>query len=165
MKGFPLGDTARSITSEFRRQWTRVEPFGEAGWHMIYEPDRVAIKTSTGEVVAQQDDPRTSFAGHVWETPWTATQLAYFNGYAMWTYYNFPFVLGERGVEIADIPPMAHAGQLLRGMRVRFPRNVYSHCEDQNLYFDDRGLLRRHDYEVEVAGQARAAHLISEYVD
>ena len=91
MKGIELDDTPRAITSEFRRQWTRVEPFGQADWHMLYEPTRVVIETQAGEVVAQQDDPRETFAGHAWETPWTPLQLVYFNGYAMWTTTTFRF--------------------------------------------------------------------------
>ena len=34
MKGFAFDGQPISITSEFRRQRTRVEPFGQAGWHM-----------------------------------------------------------------------------------------------------------------------------------
>ena len=165
MKGIPLDGASRSITSEFRRQWTRVEPFGHADWQMIYEPGRVVIATQAGQIMAQQDNPRETFANHAWETPWTPLQLAYFNGYAMWTYYNLPFLLGEPGIETTDIPPIAADGRELRGLRVRFPREVHSHSPEQGLYFDDRGLLRRQDYEVDVAGKARAGHLISEYVD
>ena len=50
-------------------------------------------------------------------------------------------------------------------MRVRFPPQIHSHCSEQSLYFDESGLLRRHDYEVGVAGGARAAHLVSDYVE
>jgi hypothetical protein len=165
MKGIALDDTPRSITSEFRRQRTRVEPFGQVDWHMLYEPARVVIESQAGEVVAQQDNPRTTFAGHAWETPWTPLQLAYFNGYAMWTYYNLPFLLGEPGIEVTEISSIADGGSMLRGLLVRFPQEIHSHSSEQSLYFDDGGLLRRQDYEVDVAGQARAAHLISDYVD
>jgi hypothetical protein len=123
----------RSITSEFGRQWTRVEPFGQADWHMLYEPNRVVIETQAGEVVAQQDNPRETFAGHAWETPWTPLQLAYFNGYAMWTYYNLPFLLGEPAVEATEIPSIADGDSVLRGLRVRFPQEIHSHSPEQSL--------------------------------
>jgi hypothetical protein len=132
---------------------------------MLYEPDRVVIQAQSGEVVAQQDHPRDTFAGHVWETPWTPLQLGYFNGYAMWTYYNLPFLLGEPGVEAVEIPPIPDGRSMLRGLRVQLPSNVHSHSPEQSLYFDDAGLLRRQDYEVDVAGRVRAGHLISGYVD
>ena len=165
MKGIPLDDKPRTITSEFRRQWTRVEPFGHDDWHMIYEPHRVVIATRAGDILARQDNPRETFAGHAWETAWTPLQLAYFNGYAMWTYYNTPFLLGAPGIEATEIAPITTDGRLLRGMRVRFPANLHSHSSEQSLFFDESGLLRRHDYDVDVAGHGRAAHLISEYID
>jgi len=89
MKGVPLDDKPRSITSELRRQWTPVESFGRAEWQMIYEPDRVVIDTQADDVMAQQDNPRETFAGHAWETPWTPLQLGYFNGYAMWAIWKW----------------------------------------------------------------------------
>jgi hypothetical protein len=165
MKGIDIDDAPRTMASAFRRQWTRTTPFGNADWHMTYEPGRVVIESRAGDVIAEQNNPRETFAGHVWETPWTPVQLGYFNGYAMWTYYNLPFVLGESGFEVAEIPEVVHDGLRLRGLRVRFPHDVHTHCREQSLYFDADGLLRRHDYEVDVAGKAGAAHLVGEYVD
>jgi hypothetical protein len=165
MKGIEIDAAPRLMTSKFRRQWTRTAPFGNPDWHMTYEPGRVAIGTTAGEIIAQQENPRETFVGHAWETPWTPLQLAYFNGYAMWTYYNLPFVLGEPECDVADIPSVTQDGLLLRGVRVRFPPAIHTHCAEQQLYFDERGLLRRQDYEVDVAGKVRAAHLISDYVD
>jgi hypothetical protein len=165
MKGIEIDDTPRAMTSEFRRQWTHTEPFGNSDWHMIFEPDRAVIKTQAGEIIAEQKNPRETFAGHAWETPWTPVQLGYFNGYAMWTYYNLPFLLGDPAFEVTEVPSITHEGLLLRGLRVGFPQNIHTHCPEQSLYFDQGGLLRRHDYQVDVAGKSRAAHLISEYVD
>src|SRR5918993_963120 len=110
MKGIPIDDAPRSMTSEFRRQWTRTEPFGNPDWHMLFEPDRVVIETRTGDLIAEQTNPRETFAGHAWGTPWTPLQLGYFNGYAMWTYYNFPFLLGEPGIEVTELPAITDHG-------------------------------------------------------
>ena len=165
MKGIPIDDTPRTMTSEFRRQWSRTEPFGNPDWHMTFQPHRVVIETEGGDVIAAQDSPRESFAGHGWETPWTPLQLGYFNGYAMWTYYNLPFLLGDPGFQLSGVSSITEDGLRLRGVRVRFPDRIHTHSSEQTLYFDERGLLRRHDYQVDVAGKARAAHLVSDYVD
>ncbi len=165
MKGIDIDSAPRSMTSEFRRQRTRTAPFGNPDWHMTYAPDCVLIETNTGETIAKQQRPRETFAGHVWETPWSPLQLGYFNGYAMWTYYNLPFLLGEGGVETTEIASIDLDGQTLRGLRAQFEPAIHTHCREQNLYFDDEGLLRRHDYQVDVAGGTRAAHLISDYVE
>jgi hypothetical protein len=165
MKGMDIDATPRVMTSAFRRQWTRTEPFGHPDWHMTYEPGRVAIASKAGEIVAEQENPRATFVGHAWETLWNPLQLAYFNGYAMWTYYNLPFMLGEPGFSVTGIPSVTQDGVVLKGLRVRFPSDVHTHCAEQQLYFDDSGLLRRQDYDVDVAGKTPAAHLVSDYVE
>jgi hypothetical protein len=163
MKGVPIDGTPRRMTSTFRRQQTRTEPFGEAGWHMVYTPERVAVLTEDGTVVAAQHQPRNTFAGHVWDTPWTPLQLAYFNGYAMWTYYNLPFLLAEPSVQSSELASITMDGQRLRGLRLHFDPQIHTHSERQDLYFTDAGLLRRHDYQVTVAGGGWATHLVSGY--
>jgi hypothetical protein len=165
MKGVELDSTPRQMTSDFTRQRTRTESFGAPDWHMTYQPGRVVIEPATGGLVAEQLAPRATFAGHAWDTPWTPLQLGYFNGYAMWTYYNLPFMLGEPGVETTEIPPVTLDGRPLRGLRATFPAEFHTHCPVQQLYFDDEGLLRRHDYDVDVAGGTPAAHFVSHYVD
>jgi hypothetical protein len=165
MKGFELDSAPRRMTSEFKQQLTRTEPFGNPDWRMTYQPDRVTIETVAGDMVAEQLAPRDTFDGHAWETPWTPLQLGYFNGYAMWTYYNLPFLLGEPGVQTTDIPSIALDGRTLRGLRAEFSTGIHTHCPIQQLYFDDEGLLRRHDYQVDVAGGTLAAQFVSDYVE
>jgi hypothetical protein len=165
MKGMAIDAAPRSMSADFRRQRSRTEPFGEPEWRMSYQPDRVAIETQAGHLIAEQTHPRETFAGHAWETPWTPLQLGYFNGYAMWTYYNLPFLLGEPGVVTNEVASIELDGRRLRGLRAVFGPDINTHCPEQSLYFDDEGLLRRQDYGVDVAGGTRAAHLISDYVD
>jgi hypothetical protein len=50
--------------------------------------DRIGIESLDGRIVAERDSPREAFDGHVLETPWDALDRAYFNGYAMWTYFT-----------------------------------------------------------------------------
>ena len=86
MKGITMDGAPRTITSQLHREWTSVEPFGAPAWRMVFVPKRVAIETRTGDIVAEREHPRAAFAGHAWETRWDPLHLAYFNGYAMWTY-------------------------------------------------------------------------------
>jgi hypothetical protein len=103
--------------------------------------------------------------GGLADVVWTPLQLGYFNGYAMWTYYNLPFLLGEPGVATNEIASIEQDGRKLKGLRAVFGSDIHTHCPEQSLYFDDEGLLRRQDYRVDVAGGTAAAHLISDYVD
>ncbi len=42
-----------------------------------------------------------------------------------------------------------------------FPERVATHSAEQTFYFDQQGVLRRHDYDVDVAGGTPAAHYVS----
>jgi hypothetical protein len=39
------------------------------------------------------------------------------------------------------------------------------HSTEQTLYFNDDGLLARHDYDVEISGGTSAAHYVSDYAE
>lgn len=164
LKGIDLPPTPRRVVTEFHRQWAAFTPFGEEGWTMTWIPERVVIQQAT-DVIAERDKPRDAFAGHGFDTPWDPLHLAYFNGYAMWTYHALPFVLGEPGYEVEEIEPLVDEGETLRGLVARFPAGVHSHTREQRFYFAADGLLRRHDYEVDVWAGTAAAHYLADYVE
>ncbi|MCZ4092422.1 hypothetical protein [Sinorhizobium psoraleae] len=164
LKGAPLIPVPRRATSEFHRQWTRVTPFGEPDWTMTWTPERVEITAGDGSVIAERNNGREAF-DRSFNGQWDPLNLAYFNGYAMWTYHATPFVFGEPGYEARDIAPIENEGETLRGVAVQFPEGVHSHTREQRFYFGSDGLLRRHDYTVDVWADTPAAHFISDYVD
>ncbi len=84
---------------------------------------------------------------------------AYFAGYAMWNYLTTPLLLTRDEVEVSEGEPLESAGERLRRLDARFGPGIDTHSERQTFYFDDRGLLRRHDYTASVVGAwANAAH-------
>ena len=50
-------------------------------------------------------------------------------------------------------------------LRARFPRSIATHGERQDFFFGADLLLRRHDYNVEVAGGFAAAQLMYDYIE
>lgn len=165
VKGIDMDATPRIATTKFRRQWTSVAPFGEPTWRMEFVPERVVILNGDEEAVASRDNPRDAFDGHLKETPWDPLHLAYFNGYAMWLYHASPFVFAEPGYEMVEIPALEDNGESMRGLRVTFPDHIHTHSREQDFYFGADGLLRRLDYQVQVAGGFGAAHMLSDYVE
>jgi hypothetical protein len=163
LKGQPgvLDDVV--VTVNLHEQRASHRPFGAPDRHSAFTPERVAIETDDGTVVEALDRPRDSFAGHTLETPWSTLQLAYFAGYAMWTYLTQPFTFALPGFETSELEPWDEAGQRLRRLGVTWPSNLATHSTEQTLYFDDDGLLARHDYEVEISGGTSAAHYVSDY--
>jgi hypothetical protein len=151
------------VTMRLHDERVSHRPFGAADLHSVFTPERVAIENGDGTVVEALDQPRASFAGHAFETPWSTLQLAYFAGTAMWSYLTQPFTFAMPGFETSELEPWDEAGQQWRRLRVIWPSHLATHSTEQTLYFDTDGLLARHDYEVEISGGTSAAHYVSDY--
>ncbi|MEU0970529.1 hypothetical protein ABZ357_35875 [Streptomyces sp. NPDC005917] len=65
----------------------------------------------------------------------------------------------------AEISPRQEGGQLWRGLRARFPEAIASHSQEQDFYFGDDFLLRRHDYHIDVAGRVPVAQYVRDIVE
>lgn len=161
LKGLNQDPAPRMETVSLRDEFASVSHFGQPNWRTNFRPDRVAIETLDGEVVRERKNPRASFYGHTMNTPWDALHRAYFNGYALWTYLTTPFFMALPGFEVREIDPITEGHEVWRGLRARFPSQYASHSLEQDFYFGDDFLLRRHDYQVEVAG----SFLTAQYVD
>ncbi|MDH4582406.1 hypothetical protein E8F20_11050 [Pseudomonas sp. BN415] len=165
MKGLTQDSNPRQMTVWLHEQRASVMPFGAPNQRTAYTPDRIAIETTEGQVVAERQDPRASFRDHDETTPWDALHRAYFNGYAMWSYLTMPFLFTLPGVKAEEVAPWAEDGQHWRCLRVHFPESVATHCPRQDFYFGDDFLLRRHDYSVDVSGGLPAAQYVRDYVE
>jgi hypothetical protein len=165
MKCLDDSPTPRDRTVWLHEEVSFIRPFGQPDWHMVFTPDRVVIKTTTGEIVSERTNPRATFRGHVLETVWDSLHRAFFNGYAIWTYLTTPFFMTMPGFEITEISPWQEDGEIWRGLRVRFPNVLASHSKEQDFYFGDDFLLRRHDYHLEIAGGTPVAQYVYDMVE
>mgnify|MGYP001392129888 CR=1 FL=1 len=64
-------------------------------------------------------------------TAWDIVQVAYFNGYARWTYLTTPFFMAMPGFHVTEIEPWKEGSEIWRGLRVRFPPSIASHSTEQ----------------------------------
>ena len=158
VKGWPDGFADARVAIDPHRQHTEFSPFVEAGRHTLFEADRVAIVSGDGKVIEERGSPRLAFAGHALTTPWDALHLSYFSGYAMWTYLTTPFLFKLAGFQAEEIAPWDENGETWRRLKVGFPAGIHSHSPEQIFYFDAAGLLRRHDYSVDVIGGTASAN-------
>jgi hypothetical protein len=153
------------LTVDLRKEWASHRPFGQQNQHSSFQPDRVAIETNNGQVVEERANPRESFRDHKFESPWDRLQLAYFAGYAMWTYMNTPFLFALPDVKTEELESWQEHGEAWRRLNVTFPERIATHSAQQTFYFDRQGLLKRHDYDVDIAGGTPAAHYVSAPTD
>jgi hypothetical protein len=147
------------VTVDTREQKTTFAPFLALDQCAIYQPDRTSIETADGTLLEELRNPRGSFKG----SPWTATQLAYFAGYAMWMYLTMPFSLLRDGVACEVTQPWQEDGETWYALKVTFPASYVTHSTEQTLYFDANGMIRRHDYTVEISGGVATAHYLYDH--
>ncbi len=164
LKGWPDVFADVHVGIDPHRQHAEYAPFLRGGQHALFEPDRVAIVADGGKVIEERRAPRQAFVGHALATPWDALHLVYFAGYAMWNYLTAPFLFKLPGFQTEEIDAWDENGETWRRLKVTFPEDVHGHSREQVFYFGEDGLLRRHDYRVDIIGGGIAsAHYVSEH--
>lgn len=158
------GDALKNVvlTAETRSERVTVD-FPGQNKRAIFQPDRVVIEKPDGTLMEARNDPEKSFEGQLRETPWDDMQVAYFVGEAMWTYLNAPFLYTHKGFKTEEIAPLKLETETWRRLKVTFPDNVKSHTREQISCFGSNGLLRRHDYTVDILGGATGLNYAFDY--
>ena len=128
----------------------------------VFERGSVALTDASGAVVTSIANARDTFRGWRKWRRWTPADALYFFGYALTHYHGLPFTLGQgqpRGTH-----RVRHQGRTLTGIEVELPADLHTHSRRQTFYFEEDGLLRRHDYVADIAGVwARGAHFWSDF--
>jgi hypothetical protein len=130
-----------------------------------FSPDRIVLEHTDGTPIEARSDPEAAFAGQLRETPWDPLHVAYFQGEALWTYLNTPFLYMHDGFLTEEIESIQVAAETWRRLKVTFPAWVKSHTREQISCFGPDGLLRRHDYTVDILGGATGLNYASDYRD
>ena len=164
VKGRPnvLQNIAMQVHTDEERVSTT---FADKDMHTTFEPDRVLIEKKDGTCIETRDEPERSFKNQPPGAPWDDVQVAYFSGEALWTYLNTPFLYTRPGFVTEEIEPIDADGEKWRRLKVIFPDSVKSHTREQISCFGPDGLLRRHDYTVDILGGATGLNYASDYVD
>jgi hypothetical protein len=131
----------------------------------VYEPLRVEVQSGDGKLIDARDHPENSFAGQQFETPWDDIDLAYFTGQALWTYLNTPFLYTWESFTTEEIDPIEVENEMWRRLKVTFPEYIKSHTREQVSCFGPDGLLRRHDFTIDILGGAPSQLYATAYRD
>jgi hypothetical protein len=156
------------VEADTGRQRLTMTPYPAEGQRGIFDSGTVRIETDEGESLGERDNAREAFfgaTGMARQLRWSDRDALYVEGYAVWNYLNAPFSFEWPGTEVREGDPIpAEEGQgELRCLEVTYPEGFHTHCPEQSYYFDERGILRRHDYTTEViATFAHASHLSGE---
>jgi hypothetical protein len=162
LKGQPDLFRDIDVTANLQQQHLTVTS-REGSWRGTFTPDVVGIEATDGGAVEERRDPRAGYGGHTQQTPWDRLHALYFTSYALWTYLTVPFLFTSPGFRTREISEWREAGEVWRRLRVTFPEGMTSHSREQTFYFGEDGLLRRHDYAVDIMGGAPGANYASDY--
>jgi hypothetical protein len=160
------GDVLKNVIMTIATKKERVTTdFPGQDKRTIFEPARIVMEKTNGTLIDTRDDPEKSFRGQQRETPWDDIDVAYFCGEALWTYLNTPFLYTHEGFATEEVSSIQVEGEKWRRLKVTFPDSVKSHSREQISCFGPDGLLRRHDYTVDILGGATGLNYASEYRD
>jgi hypothetical protein len=146
-------------------EYLTITPFASADTRSVFVPSRLALETLAGKVIETRNDPEAAFAGQTFETPWDKFHVAYFASEALWTYLTLPFLYTYPGFETEEIEPWGEDGEEWRRLKVTFPDDIASHTKTQITHFGPDGLMRRHDYTVDILGGNSGANYSTNYME
>jgi hypothetical protein len=153
-----------AVDAELHHQLLTTHLIGEHK-RMVWTPNAVAIETENGRLLDHLDEPREAFKGQVLETPWEDVHITYFSGEALWTYLTIPFIYTYPGFVVEELAPWQEEGEEWRPLKAIFPYSFPSHTREQISYFGQDGLLRRHEYTVDILGGAQGVNYAYDYRD
>ncbi len=158
------GDALKNVvmTAETKRERLTMD-FPGQDRRSIFEPTRIVMEKADGTLIEARDNPEKSFEGQQRETPWDDIHVAYFGSEALWTYLTTPFLYTYEGFESEEISSLQVGGETWRRLKVTFPNTVKSHTREQISCFGPDGLLRRHDYTVDILGGATGLNYATNY--
>ena len=149
--------TRSRVRANLHRQWASVAPFG-SGRHTDFTSMRIAILAAEQQRRGRTTILALQFQRHNLRTSWDPLRRAYFNGYALWTYLTTPFLLGHGRSKKSN--PRHEGAETWRGLRATFPAEIASHSSEQEFYFGEDMLIRRHAT-VDIAVVASRARVTS----
>jgi hypothetical protein len=146
-----------------RRGLVVMHDFPVAGRRGVFSSGQVQL--IDGETLLEaRADGRASFTGARKRRRWGPIDALYFFGYALAHYHSLPFSLVA--ARPLGVRRARSGGRTLSGFAVELPAALHTHSRRQTFFFDEEGLLRRHDYVADIVGWwARGAHRWDDFVE
>jgi hypothetical protein len=152
-----------TVSAQLHEERIELDPASFEGRHTVFDGRQLVMHDAACRPVEVWDDPAAQFSGHSFETPWTKMHAAYFSSEALWTYLTMPFLFTYPGFAVEEIEPWHEDDEVWRSLRVTFPDYIVSHHREQIARFGPDGLLRRHDYVVDILPGAAGANYAHGY--
>jgi hypothetical protein len=159
LPGWPglLDDVA--LEGDTRVPHLTITPFPRPGEFLTWERERLRINEIGGRLVVERVAPTAAARPGAWDECQVATLAAEAN----WHCFVAPFIFTNDDVDTEETWPWREDAQIWRALLVTYPDPMVMHSRRQTYYFDDAGLVRRLDYDLNFPGGGPAVHYPSRY--
>ncbi len=127
----------------------RISGFSAAPVAWVFHPDFVGIQQPDGGFVGVRREvaPRGFHP-----PPWDESELVYLCGLSIWSCMTVPWAMLGAGVRIEELADWREGTETWRRLRLITPSGALDYAHDKTLYFDQAGMLRRTDFDLDCDG-------------
>jgi hypothetical protein len=136
------------VEGSTREPLLRIEGFAAPDKCAVYRPCRVAIEDRHGHILQERNDPHKEPLELTLRKSWDDLITAYFCGSLIWHNIVAPFVLAGSALRVDELSLSQEGSESWRRLRAIFPFPYFAPFNDQIIYFDRSGLLRRVDVQM-----------------
>ena len=140
-----------------------ITPFPGPDTRILFTPGRLVLSTMDGRTIERRQEPEASFGGQNQNASRGIFHVAYWASGALWTYLTSPFLFTYPDFSSEEIDPWCEEGEVWRRLKITFPADIASESKTHVMHFGPDGLMRRHDYTIDILGGATAANYPSHY--
>jgi len=133
------------------KPYVSIHDFPEEGHTGIFDGFDVYIFNANDKIYCERNYRNCNELKTKPRLHWDHLDLIYFLGYALWNYNCSPYIFQDKGFDCHQGEDfLDNDGNVLSTLKVRYPRSIPTHCNQQVFYFDQKGLLKRQDYTADI---------------
>lgn len=123
-----------------------ISPFPEPGLVAVFTPEQVWIENKQGERISERRYDNGALRGLRHWLLWDQLDVIYYAGSLLWQALHLPFCLLGAGCQTEALEPQESGGERWQRLLVRQPAMGGVPAQEQVIYADPTGLIRRMDY-------------------
>jgi hypothetical protein len=123
-----------------------LSPYPSTGKVGVFSLECVWIEDERGDRLMERQVPTSAFRVLRHWLLWDHLDVIYYIGTLLWQALQFPFLLQHPRVDTTELEPVNIGDERLHRLLIRYPPGMPTVAEEQVLYCDSTGLVRRLDY-------------------
>lgn len=142
------------------KPYVSIHDFPQAGHTGIFDGFNVYIFNANDKIYSERNFNNSNQLKSKARLHWDHLDLIFYLGNALWNYCCSPYIFKDKGFEChrgEDL--LLNDGNVLSSLNVRYPGHIPTLSKQQVFYFDQKGLLKRHDYSSDIISPIAGSNL------